>query len=115
RPVRFARATIEMAVDEPQAAKVDLEAILQREPNDPNAHFALAMVLRDKLDDVQAANVHFRRYLESRPNGANAEHARASLVPSVNPSFLTRSISRRFSDIWRRFARTWTTRRSARS
>jgi tetratricopeptide (TPR) repeat protein len=83
--VRFARAAIEVAIDDAQAAKTDLEAILEREPNDANAHFALATVLRDKLDDAQAADLHFRRYLQSLPRGSNAEEARASLLSPVNP------------------------------
>jgi tetratricopeptide (TPR) repeat protein len=85
RQIRFARATIEAALDEPLAAKSDLDAILEREPNDANVHFALATLLRDKLDDAQAADTQFRLYLRDRPNGSNAEQARANLLQQAHP------------------------------
>lgn len=80
RQVRFARAAIEAAVDQPVAAQTDLEAILARAPDDPDVHFALATLLRDKLDDIKGADAHFRRYLQIRPEGAEGEEARGGLL-----------------------------------
>ena len=56
--------------------------VLEEEPDDAQAHFALAGLLRDKGDPI-AADHHFREYLRVDPKGPNAEEARGHLLQRV--------------------------------
>jgi len=74
--VRFARATIAVGVGETEQAHADLTELAQAEPNNPEVHFALGVLLRDDLVDLPEARAHFERYLALAPNGSNAAEAR---------------------------------------
>jgi len=81
--VRFVLGTIYEAVGEEEPARSNLEAVLGAEPEDADAHYALAVLLRDGDHDPVAADPHFREYLRLRPRGSHAEEAEASLMKSV--------------------------------
>jgi tetratricopeptide (TPR) repeat protein len=81
--VRFVLGTIYEAVGDAEPARTNLEAVLDAEPEDAEAHYALAVLLRDGDHDPAAADPHFREYLRLRPRGSHAEEAEASLMKSV--------------------------------
>jgi len=77
--VRFARATIAVAIGETEQARADLTELAEAVPNNPDVHFALAVLLRDDLAELPEAREHFERYLLLAPNGSNAAQARAAI------------------------------------
>ncbi|HET7538721.1 MAG TPA: hypothetical protein VFK05_02580 [Polyangiaceae bacterium] len=77
--VRFARATIAGAVGEIEQAYADLIELAEAVPDNPDVHFALAVLLRDDLVDLPEARAHFARYLALAPNGSNAAQARLAV------------------------------------
>jgi tetratricopeptide (TPR) repeat protein len=77
--VRFARATIAVAVGETEQARADLTELAEAVPNNPDVHFALAVLLRDDLAEPSEARAHFARYLALAPNGPSAAQARVGL------------------------------------
>jgi Tfp pilus assembly protein PilF len=84
---RFVLGTLYAAVGEPAQAKAELERVLAATagrggPGEANAHFALAVVMREQ-DDLVTADKHFREYLRLAPRGDHAEEARASLLKEV--------------------------------
>jgi tetratricopeptide (TPR) repeat protein len=83
--VRFARATIAVAIGETEQARVDLTELALVVPNNPDVHFALALLLRDDLVDLPEAREHFARYLALAPNGSNAAQARAAMAQEESP------------------------------
>jgi hypothetical protein len=56
---------------------------LHDEPSNSNAHYALAVLLRDESADLSTADEHFREYLRLSPAGAHADEARGSLLQRV--------------------------------
>jgi len=83
--VRFARATIAVAVGETELARADLSELATAQPNNPDVHFALAMLLRDDLAELPEAREHFARYLSLAPNGAKAAQARDAVRQGDSP------------------------------
>lgn len=81
--VRFVLGTMYEAVGESEAARSNLETVVGAEPEDAEAQYALAVLLRDGDHDPVAADPHFREYLRLSPRGAHAEAAQASLMKSV--------------------------------
>jgi tetratricopeptide (TPR) repeat protein len=79
---RFVLGTLYQAIGDRDAAKTELEKVVDVRPKEPQAHFALAVLLRDDGRRVEA-DKHFREYLRLDPQGAHAEEARASLLKSV--------------------------------
>ncbi len=80
---RFLLATLYAAVGNGSAAKENLEKVLSALPDDADAHFALAVLIRDSHDDPVGADHHFREYLRLQPGGPHAEEAQSSLLQSV--------------------------------
>lgn len=81
--LRMLVASLYAAVGQPARARTHYERVLESQPDEATAHWALALLLRDQLGDRQAADVHFREYLRLRPDGPHAEEARASLLKPV--------------------------------
>lgn len=77
---RFVLGTIYAAIGETKDAKAALESVVEARPNEPSAHYALAVLARDNESDVVSADRHFREYLRIEPEGSHAEEARASLL-----------------------------------
>jgi tetratricopeptide (TPR) repeat protein len=77
--IRFARATIAVAVGETELARADLTELAEAVPNNPDVHFALAILLRDELSSLPEAREHFARYLALAPNGPSAAQARVGV------------------------------------
>jgi tetratricopeptide (TPR) repeat protein len=83
--VRFLLGTIYEAVGDPARARSNLQIVVDGHPEDPDAHYALAILARDGDHDPVAADQHFREYLRLNPRGPHAEEAQASLLKNVTP------------------------------
>jgi len=81
--VRFLLGTLYEAVGEGAAARSNLQTVVEAHPEDPDAHYALAVLARDGDHDPVSADQHFREYLRLKPRGPHAEEAQASLLKSV--------------------------------
>jgi Tfp pilus assembly protein PilF len=81
--LRFVQATLLAALGEVARAREDLEKVLSAKPQHANAHYSLAVLLRDGLGNHLEADAHFRDYLRLQPNGAHAEEAGESLLEAV--------------------------------
>ena len=80
---RYILGTLFQAIGDAKSARAELEAVVARAPNQPDPHFALALVLRDDERDVVAAEGHFKEYLRLAPNGEHADEARASIMRAM--------------------------------
>ncbi len=81
--VRLLTGTLHLAIGEAKEARLDLERVLEARPADADAHYALAVLLRDNEHDPVGADRQFREYLRLAPNGEHAEEAQGSLLKSV--------------------------------
>jgi tetratricopeptide (TPR) repeat protein len=81
--LRFVVASLDIAVGDEKGAASELRAMLATDPDDAEAHYVLASLVRDARGDPDEANQHFREYLRLSPDGAHASAARASLVKEV--------------------------------
>jgi tetratricopeptide (TPR) repeat protein len=71
---------LEASVGDRTVALREYDAALRAHPDDPDAHYALAILLRDAVGDAAGADAHFREYLRLVPKGKHAPEARASLL-----------------------------------
>jgi tetratricopeptide (TPR) repeat protein len=81
--LRFVVASLHGALSETDEAKHALEQVLRMAPQHPEAHYAMAVLMRDQRKDLLQADVHFREYLTIDANGPHAEEARGSLLQEV--------------------------------
>ncbi len=81
--VRLVLASLYAATEDSKLAKAEFERVLASRPNDAQAHYALAVLLRDAEQDLVAADAHFREYLRLDPKGSHVEEARASVLHRV--------------------------------
>lgn len=80
--VRFAAATLRVAVGDEKRAREELALVLAAKPGFGDAHYTLALL--DKgTGDVMAADAQFRAYLAAAPNGEHVEVARENLMRAV--------------------------------
>lgn len=77
---RFLLASLHAAVGQLDAARRELERVLAALPAHADAHYALAVMLRDEVGNHSAADHHFREYLRLAPAGSHADEARGSLL-----------------------------------
>lgn len=81
--VRFVLATLYVGLDEQLLARKQLQLLLNHHPQHAEAHFAYAVLLRDKAGDHAGADRHFREYLRIAPSGDHAEEAKGSLLQRI--------------------------------
>jgi predicted Zn-dependent protease len=81
--LRFVQATLLGALGEVARAREDLEKVLAAKPEHADAHYALAVLLRDDLGNRLEADAHFRDYLRLSPRGVHADEAGESLLEAV--------------------------------
>ncbi len=81
--LRYLVGTILEGLDEHQAARREIEAVLADNARHAEAHYLLANMLRERFNDPVGADVHYRQYLELAPEGAHAEEARAGMLRQV--------------------------------
>lgn len=80
---RFVVGSLYSAVGEVDKARESYEKVLEVEPSNADAHFAMAVLLRDTGGDALLADHHFREYVRLKPAGPHAEEAEASLLKTV--------------------------------
>ncbi len=80
---RFVLATLYSAVGQTEDARAQFQKVLEVEPEEADAHFALAVLMRENHEDPVSADRHFREYLRLKPRGPHAEEAQSSLLESV--------------------------------
>ena len=78
--MRFVLGTLRAGVGEPLAAEAAFVKVIQQNPDQPDAQYALAVLLRDQRGDLLGADRHFRAYLKLEPDGEHSEEAKSSLV-----------------------------------
>lgn len=83
--MRFVLGTLHAGIGEPSAAQAELARVVTTSPQNSDAHYALAVLLRDQQNDLLGADRHFRAYLELKPNGEHSEEAKSSLLQAVHP------------------------------
>jgi tetratricopeptide (TPR) repeat protein len=81
--LRFLVASLYVATGENPKAKQHLEQLLSANPQEAEAHYVYAVLLKDSEENLLEADRHFREYLRLQPHGAHAEEARGSLLKSV--------------------------------
>jgi Tfp pilus assembly protein PilF len=79
---RLVLGTMYAGLGENQRAETELRQVLIANPGEGQAHYALAVILRDR-GDALGAEEHFREYVRISPRGPYAEEARASLTRNV--------------------------------
>lgn len=81
--LRFVEATLLSALGDVARAREELEKVLNASPRHADAHYSLAVLLRDELGNHLEADAHFRSYLRLAPGGAHAEEAGQSLLEAM--------------------------------
>jgi len=81
--LRFLVGTLYAAIGDNDRARENLERVVRAQPGHADAHYALAVLLRDGSHDLVGADEHFRAYLKLEPTGPHAEEARGSLLQEV--------------------------------
>jgi len=78
--LRLVVASLYLGLDEPVKARRHLEQVLAHQPEESEAHYLMALLMRDEVGDPTAAERHFARYLEIDPEGAHHEEAAHALT-----------------------------------
>jgi Tfp pilus assembly protein PilF len=81
--MRFVLGTLRAGVGEAVAAEADLSKAIAANPDNSDAHYAMAVLLRDQRGDLIGADEHFRAYLALAPDGEHSEEAKSSLLQAV--------------------------------
>lgn len=81
--LRFVLGTLYAGIGDVEPARAQFEKLLAVQPEHAEAHYALAVLLRDQLGNFGGADRHFREYLRLRPRGPHSEEASASLLERV--------------------------------
>jgi len=81
--LRYIEATLLRALGEVAKSRQELERVLDASPEYADAHYSLALLLRDELGSYQEADRHFREYLRLAPRGQHAEEAGESLLEAM--------------------------------
>jgi tetratricopeptide (TPR) repeat protein len=88
--LRLLVATLQMTLQQAEAARGNLERVIADRPEEASSHYLLGVLLRDRYASTIEANDHFARYLELAPEGPHAREARLSLdgryVPPAAPA-----------------------------
>jgi tetratricopeptide (TPR) repeat protein len=71
------------AIGQPDRAREHFLRVVRENPGHADAHYALAVLLRDVEQDWVQADYHFREYLKINPGGRHAAEARDSLLKNV--------------------------------
>lgn len=76
-------ATIQMSLDQPDAAQRNLRHVIEDAPDEAMPHYMLAVLLRDTVHDEPGMRAEMQRYLDLAPDGPHAEEARDVLGQSA--------------------------------
>lgn len=81
--LRFLVGTLYAAIGDNDRARDHLQKVVSARPAHAEAHYALAVLLRDGDHDLVGADAHFREYLKLEPQGSHADEAKGSLLQEV--------------------------------
>jgi len=83
--LKFAAGSIHAAIGEPHRARELFESVVRDRPEWPEAHYALASLIRAQSEPLALADQHDLEYLKLSPHGPLAETARARLSRRATP------------------------------
>ena len=78
--LRFIEATLLRALGDVARSRQELQRVLDASPEYADAHYSMALLLRDELGSYLEADRHFREYLRLAPRGQHAEEVGDSLL-----------------------------------
>jgi len=81
--LRYIEATLLRALGDIGKSRQELQRVLDASPDYADAHYSMAVLLRDQLGSHLEADRHFREYLRLAPRGQHAEEAGESLLEAV--------------------------------
>lgn len=81
--LRFVLGSLLLATGDLPRAREELERVVRMRPNYAEAHYTLAVLLRDELGNHLQADRHFREYLRLEPHGQHSEQAADSLLEVI--------------------------------
>ena len=84
-PLRLLVASLQMSLNQNGTARANLERVLETVPDEPEPHYLMGVLLRDRYTDPEASNREFVRYLELSPEGNHAGEARLSIAGRYQP------------------------------
>lgn len=91
--LRLLVATLQMTLQQAEAARGNLERVIAERPEEASSHYLLGVLLRDRYGAGDEANVHFARYVELAPAGPHVREAQLSIegryVPPPVPADAT--------------------------
>lgn len=81
--LRYIEATLLRALGDVAKSRQELQRVLDASPDYADAHYSMAVLLRDQLGSYVEADRHFREYLRLSPSGPHAEEAGESLLEAM--------------------------------
>lgn len=81
--LRYIEATLLKALGDIAKSRLELQRVLDASPDYADAHYSMAILLRDQLGSYLEADQHFREYLRLAPGGQHAEEAGESLLEAM--------------------------------
>jgi tetratricopeptide (TPR) repeat protein len=81
--LRYIEATLLRALGDVAKSRQELQRVLDASPEYANAHYSMALLLRDELGRYAEADRHFREYLRLAPRGLHAEEVGESLLEAM--------------------------------
>jgi tetratricopeptide (TPR) repeat protein len=81
--LRYIEATLLRALGDIGKSRQELQRVLDTSPDYADAHYSMAILLRDQLGSYVEADQHFREYLRLAPRGQHAEEAGESLLEAM--------------------------------
>ena len=81
--LRYIEATLLRALGDIGKSRQELQRVLDASPDYADAHYSMAVLLRDQLGSYTEADQHFREYLRLAPRGQHAEEAGESLLEAM--------------------------------
>lgn len=81
--LRYIEATLLRALGDIGKSRQELQRVLDASPEYADAHYSMAVLLRDQLGSYVEADRHFREYLRLAPRGQHAEEAGDSLLEAM--------------------------------
>jgi len=81
--LRYIEATLLQALGDVAKSRQELQRVLDASPDYADAHYSMAVLMRDELGSYVDADRHFREYLRIAPRGQHAEEAGESLLEAM--------------------------------
>lgn len=83
-PLRYLVAAVQFGLSRPEQAARELRRVVQQQPDFAQAHYLLAVILRDHAHDLDAATRHFLRHQALDPRGLHGAEVAAWLEENAS-------------------------------